>query len=591
MIIDALNRYYKILVQEPDKDVPLQDYCKASVSFALNLSPDGEILDIIDLRRSSKGNKLIPIEMEVPEQVKRSSGIAPNLMCDNSTYVLGIDAKGNRERAIEAFMAFRELHKRVLEEVNSDPGVKALLQFLDKWEPKKTSSHPKLSNYLEDLCTGGNIVFKLDGETGYIHQYSAVRNAWEKYCSGSEDEIISQCLVTGKMGPIARLHQSIKGVKDAQSSGASLISFNLEAFKSYGKDQSYNAPVSKSAAFAYTTILNYMLNNPKQRIQIGDATTIFWAECIGGIYEDLMMELFSPTYENNDKDEKRQDNFMRHDSVTVQLVRDILIRIREGKQISDAMTNINPDVRFYVLGLSPNASRISIRFWHADRFGVFVERIGQHYRDMEIVRHDKEPEFIPVYRILNETVPKKGKEKKIPPLFGGAVMRSILMGTCYPQTLYTSMLLRIRADQYVNYVRAAVIKACLLRNARIQGNKEKEVILTMSLNEQNTNTAYRLGRLFALLEKAQQDANPNLNTTIKDRYFGSASATPRAVFPILLRLVQYHIAKSDYGFVVDKKIEDIMDGLDGFPSYLNLEEQGLFVLGYYHQRHALYQKN
>lgn len=219
-----------------------------------------------------------------------------------------------------------------------------------------------------------------------------------------------------------------------------------------------------------------------------------------------------------------------------------------------------------------------------------MDKIGRHYSDLAIIKDfDKAPDFISVSMLLKETAPL-GDAKRIPPLLGGVLMRSILTGMPYPQALYNAILSRIRADQRVNYVRAAIIKACLVRSQRFY-NKGNEVNVLMALDEQNTNLAYRLGRLFALLEKAQQDANPGLNATIRDRYFGAASATPGSVFPILLRLVQHHLAKAEYGRITDKRIEEVMGGIGSFPSYLNLEEQGLFVLGYYHQRQALYAKN
>jgi CRISPR-associated protein Csd1 len=247
-------------------------------------------------------------------------------------------------------------------------------------------------------------------------------------------------------------------------------------------------------------------------------------------------------------------------------------------------------VKFYILGLAPNASRLSVRFRHVLEYGKLIDKISQHYIDMLIVKsYPSDPDFISIRMILKEIAPL-GDAKRISPLLGGVVMRAILTGRPYPQGLLQSVLLRIRADQTVNYLRAAVIKACLVRNRRYQIN-EREVDITMALDEQNTNVAYRLGRLFAVLEKAQQDANPGLNATIKDRYFGAASATPRSVFPILLRLTQHHIAKAEYGRNMDKRIEEVMSGIDNFPPHLNLEKQGLFVLGYYHQRKALYTKN
>jgi len=241
------------------------------------------------------------------------------------------------------------------------------------------------------------------------------------------------------------------------------------------------------------------------------------------------------------------------------------------------------------LGLAPNASRLSIRFWHVDQYGNFLNRIILHYKDLELIRNERyDPEFIPISRILKETAPL-GDTKRIPPLLGGVLMRAILTGLPYPQALYNAILSRIRADQKVNYIRAAIIKAILNRHYRYY-QKDNEVIIKMSLDEQSTNVAYRLGRLFALLEKAQEDANPGLNATIKDRYFGAASASPASVFPILLRLAQHHIAKAEYGRLVERRIQEVLSLVNRFPNYLNLEDQGLFVLGYYHQRQALFTK-
>jgi CRISPR-associated protein Csd1 len=334
-----------------------------------------------------------------------------------------------------------------------------------------------------------------------------------------------------------------------------------------------------------------MLTGREQRIQIGDATTVFWAERPSfRLEEDIFSHLFYPNGKINDNPNDESSSV--RDPETTRLVHDILSRMREGKQITGAMQGVNTETRFFILGLSPNASRISIRFWHNDTFGDYVKQIGQHFKDLSLVRSNTQydPEFIPVPRILLETAPLRDKNR-IPPLLGGALMQSILTGSCYPQSLYTAILSRIRNDHNVNYVRVSVIKACLARRARIFNNMNGKEILAMSLNEQATSKAYRLGRLFALLEKAQQDAVPNSNATIKDRYFGAASATPGAVFPILLRLAQHHISKAEYGFSTDKKIEEVISGIDTFPAHLNLEDQGVFVLGYYHQRQAIYQKS
>ncbi|NLG83239.1 MAG: type I-C CRISPR-associated protein Cas8c/Csd1, partial [Firmicutes bacterium] len=414
--------------------------------------------------------------------------------------------------------------------------------------------------------------------------------------------IFSQCLVTGEIKSIARTHPEIKGVRGANPRGASLVSFNQEAFTSYGKDQSFNAPVSEEVASGYTTALNYLLDNQNRRIFLGDTTVTFWAmKPKASLEETLLAELINPTSlkEERKNGQKQTEETLTEDTATVRLIRDILKCVREGRPIREGVTEIDPEVNFCLLGLSPNNARLAVRFFHMDSFGHLVEQIARHHTDISVYRTGRtEEEIIPIARVLRETAPQ-GKEDKIPPLLGGALMRAILMGLPYPDNLYHAIIGRIRADQddpekkiyKINAVRAGLVKGYLLRKARWRKDKDLEAMLTMGLNEQSTNTAYLLGRLFALLEKAQLDAaGTELNATIKDRYFGAASATPKAVFPLLLRLAQHHLAKAESGRYRDKQIEEVLSKIDSFPAYLNLEEQGLFVLGYYHQREALYTK-
>lgn len=589
-MINALCQYYDRLLADENSGVSRPGYSRAKVSFALSLSRTGELLDIIDLH-IEKGKKLISREMNVPEQLKRAVNVAANFMCDNSKYVLGVDQKDKKERVKKAHDAFVQLHEEILGGVE-DEGAASVLNFLRNWDVENAARQPKIMEVFDELTEGGNLVFRLEGVEGYIHERAEIMKSWSRYHLRQSSGVTSQCLITGQILPIARLHPSIKGVVGAQPMGASLVSFNLDAFTSYGKTQSYNAPISKNAAFGYTTSLNWLLNSEKHRMRIGDTTTVFWAEkSTVGLEEDLLGALFYPQNEEDKKGEDEQRQITR-DPRTVKLVHDILAKVRNGELVREELIGVDLNVKFYILGLAPNASRLSVRFWHVLEYGKLINKISQHYIDMSIVKnYPSDPDFISIRMILKEIAPL-GDSKRISPLLGGVVMRAILTGSPYPQALLQSVLLRIRADQTVNYVRAAVIKACLvrnIRNIRYQTN-EREVDITMALDEQNTNVAYQLGRLFAVLEKAQQDANPGLNATIKDRYFGAASATPRSVFPILLRLTQHHITKAEYGRNMDKRIEEVMSGIDSFPPHLNLEKQGLFVLGYYHQRKALYTK-
>jgi len=595
MIISGLHKYYEILADDDQSGIPLYGYSSAKVGFALNISAKGELLDVIPLKvEANKGKKLVHRNLIVPEQQIRSSGILPNFMCDNSTYVLGIDDKGKPERSKESFSAFKELHEKVLSCANGQ-AAKAVMAFLDNWNLDQGREHPALQDCLEEVLQGSNLVFRLDGETNYLHNDLEIKKLWEEYHLQDAEEIRGQCLITGQNASIAKLHPNIKNVKNAQSSGASIVSFNALAYESYGKTQSYNSPVSKYVAFAYTTILNHLLSSPKQKIQVGDATTVFWAESPETIYPDLAAELLNPSFISTGKESK---NEYKRDAQIEELVKDVLLKAKSGMKINNLNGRINEQTKFHILGLSPNAARISVRFFYSDSFGGFIEKTAQHYWDLEIVKgFANKPDNIPIWMLLGETVSPKSRDKEANPLLAGAVMRSIIGGTPYPAALFNAVMIRIRSDlddqekniQRVNYIRAAIIKAYLLRKARLY-NKKLEEVLTVSLNEQSTNTEYLLGRLFAVLEKAQQDTNPGINATIKDRYFASACATPAPVFPILLRLAQHHVAKSDYGYAIDRKIESIMNQINKFPSHLTLEQQGVFVLGYYHQRVALFQK-
>lgn len=593
MIMNALYNYYETLLDEQDSGISRPGFSRAKVGYCLVLSGDGGLQDIIDLR-VERNKKLVSRELDVPEQLKRASNVAANFMCDNCTYVLGLGQKNKKEkkeRIKKCFESFCQLHDNALEGV-ADEGAVALLSFLRSWDIAAAVDHPVVARHLDGLAEGSSLVFKLQGTEGYLHQRKAFLEAWERHRTNQASGVRMQCLVTGRTTGIARLHPSIKGVAGAQSSGASLVSFNLEAFTSYGKTQSFNAPVSEEATFGYTTALNYLLRNEKHRVRVGDTTTVFWAErSTGGLEEDLLGALFFPVQEDSGEKKENENSYqMVRDPQTVKLLHDIFQRVRAGQSVSRNLKGVNLNTNFFILGLAPNASRLAVRFWHVDSYGSFIEKIAQHYKDLSMVkRFEKEPDFISIGMILKETAPLKDT-KRIAPLLGGVLMRSILTGMPYPRSLYNSIISRIRADQEVNYIRASVIKACLARERRFY-NKVSEVDLTVALNEQNRSTGYMLGRLFALLEKAQEDASPGLNATIRDRYFGAASASPGSVFPILLRLAQHHIAKAEYGRYTDKRIEEVISGIDRFPAHLGLEEQGQFVLGYYQQRQALYLKS
>ncbi|SKA78250.1 CRISPR-associated protein, Csd1 family [Caloramator quimbayensis] len=588
MIIESLCRYYDIISSDGEHEVPLIGYSRVKVSFALILSEEGELLDIADLREKNNKGKVVSYPyMIVPEQSGRSGTAAiPYFLCDNSQYVLGI-GKDKKADAVKKYKAFKELHLTILKDCE-DPFAKAIVNFLNKWDEKSSENNAAIKKIGKEIL-GGNIVFKLDGYTGFVHEREEIKKLIIKK-EDTKEKYIAQCLVTGKEAIIPEKHIKIKGVKGtaAESPLISINSPSTNAYDSYGKSKAYNAPIGEEAVFKYSTALNYLLSSKSSYMILGDDTIVYFAESSKSKYNDIASYLISPPLIN--ENEKKEDKNTKY------IIRDVLNCVKNGEMINSIDKDIDDNVKFYILGLSPNAGRISVRFFYFNSFGNFVKSISQHYIDMEI---DGGKEYIPLWLLLNETVPKKNKDKKISPILVGQVMNSIITGCPYPFTLYANILNRIRAESddrdkkiySVNSIRVSIIKAYLLRKERkLNINKYGEV-LNVSLNEESKNQAYLLGRLFAILEKVQELSSKNkLNSTIKDRFFSTASASPSTVFPSLIRLSQHHFAKIDNSKWLDIKMSEVLDKLEGFPAHLDMEEQGIFILGYYHQRQDFFKK-
>lgn len=574
MILQALHGYYERMCADPDSGMPPYGMSMENISFALVLGSNGEVNAIEDLR-ITENKKTRPRKLLVPAAEKKASGIKANFLWDTTSYVLGKDDKGNPERTYKCHATFIELLKAHCDP--SDPGLNAVLEFLSKIE-KDLSIYPEWKELL-----GSNVIFRLDGVRGFIHERPAAQDAWENCLNQRENDIVGQCLITGKGGqPIARLHPSIKGVRGAQQVGASIVSFNLSAFESYGKEQSINAPVSQKAAFSYVTALNYILSREsRQKITIGDSTIAFWAERSSPA-EDFLADLFDP-----DTAISTPETTIDHHTTT--RIHDLLQAIRSGKHAVDFVPDMDESVRFYLLALAPNAARLSVRFWEMSTVGGLLEKIGSHFKQLEIIpQYDNEPEFPPLWRLLCQTAPL-GKSENISPVLAGGMAKAMLTGLPYPQSLLPVVLGRIRAEHAVTYFRAALIKAFLMRN--------KQMEVPVSLDPARTDRPYLLGRLFAVLEKAQEDAVPGANATIKDRYLSSASANPGQVFHMLLKNASNHTAKlrkdsekKGRAIHYEVMVQDIMNFFDDFPKTMSAEEQGLFMIGYYHQRKDFFTK-
>lgn len=573
MILQALVDCYEAL--SASGKIARPGWGPVKTSIALELTETGEISQAIFLKEEvEKGKKkaLVPKIFDLPAPVKRTVGVAANFLCDNSSYILGFDDKGKPKRSLECFAACKALHEKVLDGVES-PAAKAVLAFFQNWKPETAREHPALQDYMNELLAGGNLIFRHDGQ--FVHEDPAIRQAWQEYYDQSGDGPDMVCLVTGNTGPVENIHPSVKGVQGAQSSGAALVSFNAPAFCSYGKEQNLNAPTSKYAAFAYTSALNYLIASPEYSSRVGDTTVLFWAQNGNPEYSSIFnWGIFGGTAPYNERE-----------------LRSMIQDLCKGQAVTYEETLLDPDMDFYILGLAPNAARLSVRFFLHNHFGSILQNVQAHYDRLEIVKPSFEKfETLPVWKLLSETVNQNSREKEPVPTLAGETLRAILNNTRYPATLLNGVTIRIRAERKITRGRAAILKAYYLQNTHPDVPKE---VLTVSLNPESKNPYYTLGRLFSVLEAVQSAANPGLNATIKDRYFNSASATPSIVFPTLLNLSEKHRKKLTVGqrIYYEKQIMELLAVLgESFPARLSLPQQGTFQLGYYHQTQERYQK-
>lgn len=566
MILQALKEYYDRKAADPESGIAPEGWEKKEIPFVIVIDREGKLVQIEDTREG-EGKKKRARSFVVPQGVKKTSGVAANLLWDVAGYVFGIDTKGKPERALEQKEAFIT---RIEKELSNIADVRPVLQFLNDVSITRLQSE---ANWAEIAEKNPNMSFRFADEQMLICQSDAICNAFSTRTKGACKN--GRCLVTGKECSIIPLHASIKGVYGAQSSGANIVSFNLDAFRSFNKEQGYNAPVGESTTFAYTTALNTLLGrDSKQRMSIGDASTVFWSEKNTAFESDFSLFFSEPPKDDPD--------------AGIRKVKALFESVSSG-----AYCNDDSDSRFYVLGLAPNAARIAVRFWEVGTIGQFAEKIRQHFEDLSIVKPPKEPKFYSLWRLL-VNIATQDKSENIPPNIAGDFMRAVLAGAPYPATLLQAALRRIHSDteNRVKPVRAALIKAYLNRYYRFHPNQNHKEV-TMGLDLSQPSIGYQLGRLFAALEKIQEEANPGINATIRERFYGSACASPVTVFANLMRLKNHHLAKMDNkGRVVnfERLLAEIVGRFNDFPAHLDLHEQGRFTIGYYHQRQNFFTK-
>lgn len=565
MILQSLYEYYERKKADPTSGIAPLGFEWKEIPFIVVISREGKFVALEDTRHG-EGKAKRAKSFLVPQGVKRSVGIKANLLWDNIEYALGANPRERTDIGArsEAFLA------QIREELpTADPAVQALVQFLTHQPASAVAQGANPDTWQEVFESNANVTFRIDGS-----EYPTLMDQFHEPVADKRTPGVGRdiCLVSGARGSIEPTHFSIKGVRGAQPQGAALVSFNADAYSSFGKEQNINAPVSTRSVFAYTTALNHLLRKDSpNKMQVGDASVVFWSDHSTS-FESAFANFFTlPPKDDPDRD--------------VLAVRQLYGSLDSGSVDTTSST------RFFVLGLAPNAARLSVRYWQVGSVQEMSHRLRQHFEDLEIAKGSKDVGRLSLFWLLVELANER-KIDNIPPNVAGNLVRSILTGTPYPATVMQQAIRRIRAEQTVNRLRAGLLKACLNRAKRAYPTQEKEI--TVSLDPENTNVGYRLGRLFAVLEKIQEDASPGLNATIRDRYYGAASASPVSVFPQLLKLKNHHLKKLDKpAFVIahERRLGEIFSGISpAMPAHLNMEDQARFAIGYYHQRQAIFTK-
>lgn len=590
MFLSELVKYYEIISDDEKSDLAKFGFNSQPVSYIINLDGEGKFLNIIP-NKTTSGKKAIPKNMIVPEQGTRSGKTPkPYFLCDYGTYVLGIDKpvtdKNTKEIthkfSFDKFKCFKDYNISILNKAKCNEA-KAVINFLNSWNSETEIDNEEILNIESDIYNS-RFVFSVDYKV--ITEIEEIKNIWLSEYNNSDISENEVCLVTGNKGKVARLHPSFKNLIGATGSGAMIVSFNNQSFKSYGKKQGDNAPVGQYAAFAYGTALKKLLENNEHQIRIGDVHIVFWAVTKEKKIANEMFLLLNPDSLNIDESEKSVRDIDSENNI-----KKYFENVANGKPTG--IPSFEYDTEICIMGISASKARASVRFFYKNSFGTFAKNMLKFYNELKLIKSsNKDMDIIPLWRIMYETLPKESKDKKPEKALSMAMLNSIIKGIRFPNSIYNNILLRIRKDKDINYYRMAMIKAYLLRNINDINIKE---VLTVSINNNTDNKAYLLGNLFAVLEKLQvESAKTKLNTTIKDRYFSAACERPGSIFPKLLLLSNYHIKRFEYGYRYEKMKTDLISKIEydnvPFPARLSKAEQGVFILGYYHKKNDLYTK-
>lgn len=566
MILKALYDYYQRCENLPALGMEFKE-----IGFIIVIDNNGSFLRFEDRRIDKKSAQ----QFLVKKSVGRSSAPVANYLYDNSQYVFGYSTKGDMNSMRKYYDTFRAKIKEIYELYPENKTIKAIYTFYQKELSdivEAMQNDPLWNEIIKNLNKKySTFSFLIDGDTEIVASKKELINSREN----DKETAGTLCLITGNRNSKAVEVTTATMIQGSQAT-AKLVAFQVNSgYDSYGKSKGYNAPISEEAEFAYTTALNHLLHsNSHNKFIIGKEsytrTFLFWASSnseASKATEENLFALFGRSETEDDDPNKR-----------IELVKNVFMSIYNGK------LSANKDDKSFILGLAPNAARIAVIYWNEIPLREFAKVISQHFEDMAIIdtRKEKKP-YIGLHSILG-SVTLGGKSSDATPNLPDAVVKSIFQGLPYPASLFQSCIRRIRAEQSINIVRAAIIKAYL---NRLNNNNKK---IDIMLDKENQNEGYLCGRLFAVLEKIQEDANGI--HTIRERYMNSASTTPAMVFATILNLSTHHLEKLNNGAQIfyEKLKQEIISKLNanGFPAHLDLQNQGRFFVGYYHQRQDLF---